>query len=120
VCHGALFRHPGLKIAVIENGSSWLVPLLNELGDVYKKAPEGFLGDPVKEITTRIAISPFWEDDLKELANLIGIDNVLFGSDWPHPEGLADPVRYVDELGKMTQEEQAKVMGGNLARLVGV
>src|SRR5215471_6812010 len=43
VCHGALFRHPGLKIAVIENGSSWLVPLLNELGDVYKKAPEGFL-----------------------------------------------------------------------------
>ena len=36
------------------------------------------------------------------------------------PDVLADPVRYVDELGKMTQEEQAKVMGGNLARLVGV
>jgi predicted TIM-barrel fold metal-dependent hydrolase len=120
VCHGALFRHPELKIAVIENGSSWLVPLLQELGDVYKKAPEGFLGDPVEAVRTRIAISPFWEDDLKELADLIGIDNVLFGSDWPHPEGLADPVRYVDELAVMTQEEQAKVMGGNLARLVGL
>jgi predicted TIM-barrel fold metal-dependent hydrolase len=44
----------------------------------------------------------------------------LFGSDWPHPEGLAGPVRYVDELSTMTPDEQAKVMGGNLARLVGV
>jgi predicted TIM-barrel fold metal-dependent hydrolase len=120
VCHGALFRHPALKVAVIENGSSWLVPLLNELADVYKKAPEGFLGDPVKEVTSRIAISPFWEEDLKELSGIIGVDNVLFGSDYPHPEGLADPVKYVDVLGKLTEEEQAKVMGGNLARLVGV
>jgi predicted TIM-barrel fold metal-dependent hydrolase len=120
VCHGALFRHPALKVAVIENGSSWLVPLLNELADVRKKAPEGFLGDPVKEITSRIAISPFWEEDLKELSGIIGVNNVLFGSDYPHPEGLADPVKYVDVLGKLTGEEQAKVMGGNLARLVGV
>jgi predicted TIM-barrel fold metal-dependent hydrolase len=120
VCHGALFRHPELKVAVIENGASWLVPLLNQLGDVYKKAPEGFLGDPVKELSSRLAISPFWEEDLKELSGVIGVDNVLFGSDWPHPEGLADPVRYVDELAVMTQEEQAKVMGGNLARLVGL
>ena len=120
VCHGALFRHPALKVAVIENGSSWLVPLLNELADVRKKAPEGFPGDPVKEVTSRIAISPFWEEDLKELSSIIGVDNVLFGSDYPHPEGLADPVKYVDVLGKLTEEEQAKVMGGNLARLVGV
>jgi predicted TIM-barrel fold metal-dependent hydrolase len=120
VCHGALFRHPELKVAVIENGSAWLVPLLDQLADVYKKAPEGFLGDPVEAVRTRISVSPFWEDDLKELSDIIGIDNVLFGSDWPHPEGLADPVRYVDELAKMTSDEQAKVMGGNLARLVGV
>jgi predicted TIM-barrel fold metal-dependent hydrolase len=120
VCHGGLFRNPELKVAVIENGASWLVPLLDQLADVYKKAPEGFLGDPVKEITTRIAISPFWEEDLKELSGIIGVDNVLFGSDWPHPEGLADPVRYVDEVSKMTEDEQAKVMGGNLARLLGV
>jgi predicted TIM-barrel fold metal-dependent hydrolase len=120
VCHGALFRHPELKVAVIENGSAWLVPLLNQLADVYKKAPEGFLGDPVEAVRTRISISPFWEDDLKELSGIVGIDNVLFGSDWPHPEGLANPVTYVDVLDKMTTEEQAKVMGGNLARLVGV
>jgi predicted TIM-barrel fold metal-dependent hydrolase len=119
VCHGGLFRHPELKVSVIENGSAWLQPLLDTLGDVYKKAPEGFLGNPVEEIRNRIHISPFWEEDLKQLSEVVGVERVLFGSDYPHPEGLADPVRYVDELGKLTQDEQAKIMGGNLAGLVG-
>ena len=121
VCHGALFRHPELKVAVIENGSAWLVPLLGELGDAYKKAPEGFLGDPVEEVRNRIHISPFWEEDLGELSSIVGVDRVLFGSDYPHPEGLAEPARYIDVLNertKLTEDEKAKIMGGNLARLV--
>ena len=118
VCHGALFRHPELKVAVIENGSAWLVPLLDELAEAYKKMPEGFLGNPVEEVKNRIHISPFWEEDLAELSSIVGVERVLFGSDYPHPEGLADPVRYVDELVKLNEEDQAKIMGGNLARLV--
>ena len=121
VCHGALFRHPELKVAVIENGSAWLIPLLNELGDAYKKAPEGFIGNPVEEVKNRIHISPFWEEDLAELSSIVGVDRVLFGSDYPHPEGLAEPARYIDVLNertKLTAEEKAKIMGGNLARLV--
>ena len=120
VCHGALFRFPELKLAVIENGSSWLVPLLNELADVYKKAPDGFLGDPVEAVRTRVHISPFWEEDLAELSSIVGVDRVLFGSDYPHPEGLADPVSYVDVLTKLDEADKKKIMGGNLARLVGV
>jgi predicted TIM-barrel fold metal-dependent hydrolase len=120
VCHGALFRHPDLKIAVIENGSAWLAPLLNTLRDVYKKAPEGFAGDPVEAIKRGIHVSPFWEEDMSELAELIGVERVLFGSDYPHPEGLADPVSYVDALSKFDEADQAKIMGGNLARLLSV
>jgi predicted TIM-barrel fold metal-dependent hydrolase len=118
VCHGALFRFPELKVSVIENGSSWLVPLLDQLASVYKKQPRGFLGDPVEEVRTRIHISPFWEEDMHELAGVVGVDRVLFGSDWPHPEGLADPVTYVDTLSKFDEADQAKIMGGNLARLI--
>ncbi|MET8213380.1 amidohydrolase family protein [Streptomyces sp. NPDC005373] len=117
VCHGALFRFPELKVAVIENGSSWVAPLLETLADVYKKAPEGFAGDPV-EAVKRIHVSPFWEEDLGALADLIGEDKVLFGSDYPHPEGLAEPTSYVEALKGMSQERQAKIMGGNLARLL--
>ncbi|QIY68560.1 amidohydrolase family protein [Streptomyces sp. RLB1-33] len=120
VCHGALFRFPELKVSVIENGSSWLVPLLDQLADVYKKQPQGFLGDPVEEVKNRIHISPFWEEDMAELAGIIGVERVLFGSDYPHPEGLADPVTYIDAIQGMKEADQAKIMGGNLACLIGV
>ena len=98
ICHGALSRFPQLKVAVIENGSSWVEPLLKNLADIYKKMPQDFLEDPVEVIKRNIYISPFWEEDLGALAELIGDDHVLFGSDFPHPEGLADPASYVDEL----------------------
>ena len=120
VCHGALSRFPALKVAVVENGSSWVEPLLRNIADIYKKMPQDFLENPVDVIKRNIYISPFWEEDLGELAELIGAEHVLFGSDFPHPEGLADPVSYVDELKGLPDDMVKKIMGGNLARLMNV
>lgn len=118
VCHGALFRFPELKIALIENGSSWVAPLLDQLADVYKKMPEQFLGDPVQAVKDSIHVSPFYEENLSDLVDLIGVDRVLFGSDYPHPEGLAQPTSYVDAIQGLSRTDQAKIMGGNLSRLI--
>ncbi|MFK0157604.1 amidohydrolase family protein [Streptomyces sp. NPDC090499] len=118
VCHGALFRFPELKIALIENGSSWVAPLLDQLADVHKKMPEQFLGDPVQAVKDSIHVSPFYEENLGELVDLIGVDRVLFGSDYPHPEGLAQPTSYVDAIQGLGAADQAKIMGGNLSRLI--
>ncbi|HKS98285.1 MAG TPA: amidohydrolase family protein [Rugosimonospora sp.] len=118
VCHGALFRFPELKIALIENGSNWVEPLLKTLADVHKKMPQEFLGDPVAAIKNSIHVSPFYEDDLSELTDLIGVDRVLFGSDYPHPEGLAHPSHYLDAIETLSEADQAKIMGGNLSRLI--
>lgn len=118
VCHGALFRFPELKVAVIENGSSWVEPLLKSLADLYKKMPQDFLGDPVEAVRTRIHVSPFYEENLAELTDLIGAERVLFGSDYPHPEGLAHPTHYLDAIATLTEADQAKIMGGNLSRLI--
>ncbi|MGH9005721.1 MAG: amidohydrolase family protein, partial [Acidimicrobiia bacterium] len=120
ICHGALSRSPQLKVAVIENGSSWVEPLLDNLADVYKKMPQDFLEDPVAVFKRSVHISPFWEEDLGALADLVGVDRVLFGSDFPHPEGLADPASYADELAGVPEETVRKIMGGNLARLMNV
>jgi predicted TIM-barrel fold metal-dependent hydrolase len=120
VCHGALSRFPQLKVAVIENGSSWVAPLLGNLADIYKKMPQDFAEDPISAIERNIYVSPFWEEDLGALAELIGADHVLFGSDYPHPEGLADPATYVDQLAGVPEETVRKIMGGNLARLMNV
>jgi predicted TIM-barrel fold metal-dependent hydrolase len=120
IIHGALSRFPTLKVVVVENGSIWVGPLLRNLADIYKKMPQDFMEEPVAVFKRQIHISPFWEEDLGALAEVIGEDRVLFGSDFPHPEGLADPATYVKELEGQSEDTIRKIMGGNLARLMNV
>ncbi|HZM55710.1 MAG TPA: amidohydrolase family protein [Acidimicrobiales bacterium] len=120
VCHGAFTRFPDLKVAAVENGANWVGHLLHDLGDVYAKMPQEFPEDPVAAFLRNVYVNPFWEDDLGTLVDLVGADHVLFGSDYPHPEGLRDPIAYVDELQGMPDEVVRKIMGGNLAGLMGV
>jgi predicted TIM-barrel fold metal-dependent hydrolase len=83
--------------------------------------PHAFDGDPVEQFKAHVYVSPFHEDNLGVLIDTIGIDHVLFGSDYPHPEGLAEPCSYVDHLPPgLAQDDVAKVMGGNLARIMRV
>ena len=82
--------------------------------------PHLFEEDPVEVFKRNIFVHPFHEDDPVGLVGLIGADNVLFGSDYPHPEGMADPLSFVDDLEGLPDEDIAKVMGGNLARLMNI
>ncbi len=120
VCHGALTRFPNLKIACVENGANWVGHLLHSFEDVYAKMPHDFPEDPVAAFKRNIYVNPFWEDDMTELIDLVGADHILFGSDYPHPEGLGDPISYVDELTALSDEDVRKIMGGNLAQLMHV
>jgi len=121
VCHGALSRFPDLRIGTIENGGTWVRPLLEEFEGIYKKMPQEFTEHPVETFKRNVYVNPFWEDELDRLVELMGADRLLFGSDYPHPEGLADPIGYADDLpSAMPDADVAKIMGGNLAGLLGV
>ncbi|MGH3563579.1 MAG: amidohydrolase family protein, partial [Mycobacterium sp.] len=67
-----------------------------------------------------VYISPFWEDRFTEIVNMVGSDRVVFGSDWPHPEGLSDPLSFIDELSDFGQEDVEKIMGGNMMEVMKV
>jgi predicted TIM-barrel fold metal-dependent hydrolase len=116
--HGLCTRFPGLRFAPVENGSSWVRPVLEALEHAYRFSPNSFEEDPVEVFKRNIVVHPFHEEDTVGLVKLLGEDNVIFGSDWPHPEGLADPISYVDELQGLSEPAQAKVMGGNLVKLL--
>ncbi len=118
--HGMLSRFPDIRIAPVENGSGWVRGLIYSMEQAYKMTPDSFSEHPVEVFKRCIAVHPFHEDDPRGLADLIGVDNVLFGSDYPHPEGMADPITFVDDLTEFTEDDKAKIMGGNLARLMGV
>ncbi|HET8618686.1 MAG TPA: amidohydrolase family protein [Acidimicrobiales bacterium] len=121
VCHGVLTRFPDLRVASIENGGDWVAPFLEHLEDVHRKMPHAFDEDPVAAFKRNIYVSPFHEDDIAELVGIMGADHLLFGSDYPHPEGLAEPCSYVDHLPDgLADEDVAAIMGGNLTRLMRV
>ena len=69
--------------------------------------PQAFDEDPVEAFKRNVYVSPFHEDDIGELIEVIGADHVLFGSDYPHPEGLAEPCSYVDHLPAGLADEDA-------------
>jgi predicted TIM-barrel fold metal-dependent hydrolase len=116
--HGLCSRFPRLQFAPIENGSHWVRPLLRNMEHAYKFSPGSFAENPVDVFLRQINVHPFHEEDPVGLVKLLGADRVLFGSDFPHPEGLADPVAFVDELSALPAADVAKVMGGNLGRLM--
>ena len=118
--HGVCTRFPTLKFAPVENGSNWVRPLLDDLAHAWQFAPNMFEESPVDVFKRNIYVHPFHEEDPVGLVHLIGADRVLFGSDFPHPEGLADPLAFVDDLKGLPDEDVRKVMGGNLALLMHV
>jgi len=117
VCHGALTRNPDLRILSVENGADWVPYLFKQFKSVYAKMPHGFLEDPIEAFRRCVYVAPFWEDDFAQMADLCGVDRVIFGSDWPHPEGLAQPTHLIDDLQGLDAEGQRKVMGGNMIDL---
>ncbi len=116
--HGMLSRFPGLKIAPVENGAFWVDGLLDSMSYAYRMYPQLFEEDPVEVFKRSVFVHPFHEDDPVALADKVGVDNMIFGSDFPHPEGLADPLSYVDRLDGFDETSKAKIMGGNLSRLL--
>lgn len=118
IIHGAAVRHPDVKFAVVENGSHWMNHLADGLDRVYRQMPQEFREHPLETLRRNFYINPFWEDDVHRLLEVVDVDHVLFGSDYPHPEGLADPVSYAEHLGDLPDEAVRKIMGGNLAGLL--
>ncbi|HUC06010.1 MAG TPA: amidohydrolase family protein [Acidimicrobiales bacterium] len=118
--HGLLSRFPTLRILPVENGSAWVRPLIEAIGHSYAHEPGLYDEDPLEVLTRNIWIHPFHEEDPRGLIELVGADRVVFGSDYPHIEGMSEPLSYVDELAGLSHDDIARVMGGNLAEAMKV
>ena len=118
--HGLATRFPNIRFLPVENGTAFVKPLMTTLKKLYAREPERFEEDPMVTWKRSIYVHPFFEEDIHGLIEAVGADNICFGSDYPHPEGMFDPITFIDEISNLTPDQQAKVMGGNLARLMGV
>jgi predicted TIM-barrel fold metal-dependent hydrolase len=97
---GFFHRFPNIRVASIELGSDWAFHLLAKLKKSFGQAPFSYQEDPRETFRRHVWVSPFYEDDLAALREVVGVERILMGSDWPHAEGLAEPTTFVDDLRK--------------------
>ena len=117
VCHKVFDRHPRLRFAVVENGSAWVRDLLKKL-DLAATQSAGWFSEAPSDIFRRhVWVTPFWEDDPAEAAELIGVERTLFGSDWPHAEGIAEPISYADAIAGLGDAAVHRIMRDNFREL---
>ena len=118
ICHGMLTRFPGVRLMSVENGGSWVGHLVRNLDNAYKKMPNEFPEHPRDVFQRNVWVNPFWEDSVLGLVDVIGADRVCFGSDYPHPEGLDDPLAWRHEVDDLPAADVEKIMGANLKALL--
>jgi predicted TIM-barrel fold metal-dependent hydrolase len=118
IMDGVLTRFPNIRLLSVENGSDWLMILEKRFRKKANQSPHLFPTHPTDVIREKVFTTPYAEDDIKALVERVGATNVLFGSDWPHGEALADPLSFYELLGGLRSDDVEKIMSGNLARLM--
>lgn len=124
ILHNLFGRFPGLRVLSVENGSLY-VPYLMKVMDKMKGMgrngpwPGGYVtGRPSEIFRRHFYVAPHHEEDIVALAGQIGSDRVLFGSDYPHAEGLAEPARFAEGLAGLPEGDVARIMSGNMRRVI--
>jgi len=113
IAEGVLSEHRNLRVCTIETGSEWVQPLLKKFEKTYKMQRHAFAEDPIEVFARQVWVSPYYEDDLHDLKAKVGADHMLFGSDWPHAEGLRNPVDFVADLDGFDSAEVEQIMRTN-------
>jgi len=91
--------------------------LLDRLQILARKMNGWFPEDPVETFRRHVWINPFWEDHVDDVIGAVGVERVIFGSDWPHIEALPHPLDYVPEVAHLAEVDQRAVLRDNAASL---
>lgn len=127
IVYGVLERHPRLRIGVIELTAHWVPQWLLMLDGAM-----GFLntlqGRPPVELPLpysayfrrQVKVGALAYEPVAELIGAVGPDTFMFGSDWPHAEGIDDPLTtYRAANPDVPAEVEPALYGGNAAWLLG-
>ena len=89
-------RFPNVRVASVENGSEFLPDLFKKLRSTGRKMPGYFTRGPGRDLPAEHLDQPVLGGRRQRDGRLMGADRVVFGSDWPHIEGMPQPLDYVE------------------------
>ena len=108
----------------VENGCEWVpyfVRRIDKMKGMGRNGPwiGGRLTQRPSEIFRRhVLVTPYPEDDVVEVASAVGTDSLVLGSDWPHAEGMAEPVAYARLLEPLAPDDQRRILRDNGLRIL--
>jgi predicted TIM-barrel fold metal-dependent hydrolase len=118
-------RHPRLTLAIVEFELAWAPHLLSSMDYTYRERHGEAIyrfknGMLPSDFFRRNVVLSFQEDAIGiRLRDVIGVDNMIWGSDYPHSESTFPQSRKIlaEILAGVPDDEQAKIAGGNTARV---
>ncbi len=124
---GIFERYPRLRVGSVEHEASWVPHWLRQMDYTYKERPvyrgyqskEGLLPS---DYWRRNLFAVFQEDDVSvELRHRIGVDNLMWGNDFPHSESTWPRSRqFLDAMFQgVSEDERRKMTRDNVAREFG-
>jgi predicted TIM-barrel fold metal-dependent hydrolase len=124
IFHNLFTRFPDLRVGIIEHGAVWVPYTVRKMDHGHmmgREARHGTLPERPSDVFRRhFLVAPYPEENVRRILDVLTPDSLVFGSDFPHPEGLPDPVTYVHELRDLTEADQRKIMSDNLAGFLGL
>jgi predicted TIM-barrel fold metal-dependent hydrolase len=125
IFHNFLTRFENIDILIAEHGTPWLPYLLRKLDHAHLLGRKPKFGDrlparPSQLFRERFVVAPFPEENVQRAIDVVGTECLVFGSDFPHSEGLSDPVQYVTQLKGLPEPTVKAIMRDNLARFLGM
>jgi predicted TIM-barrel fold metal-dependent hydrolase len=124
IFHNLFGRFPNVNVISVENGSLWVdyaMKAMDKMKGMGRNGPwpGGYVqGRPSEILKRHVFVSPYHEEDIGGLIDVLGASQVLFGSDYPHPEGLARPAEFALALSELSAAELRLVMRDNSYQLV--
>ena len=123
VLQGWFARFPKMKLLLSEQGTLWVPYLLRKMDHAFmmgRRATWGKLAmRPSEYFREHCFVAPFPEENLDRIVEVTGPKPIVFGSDFPHGEGLPDPSAYLGQLKNLSEVDARAIMRGNLARFLG-
>ena len=122
---GVFERHPRLTLAIVEFELAWAPHLLDTMDYTYRERHEEAIhrfknGMRPSDFFHANVVLSFQEDAIGiRLRDTIGVDNMMWGSDYPHSESTFPESRRIlgEILAGVPADEQARIVGGNTARV---
>jgi len=118
---GVLEHRPNLKVVIGESGTGWIPYILDRMDAEWE--------DQFKELDLKMKPSGYWRRQCYatyqsdpvgvKLLEELGEDNIMWGSDFPHPDGVwPDSQDYIErELGHLPEATRKKIICDNAAKL---